>query len=191
MRENLNTSRAIRMPEPSGNDLMMSPRVLSPRISGVPSQMHRSSNGSSLPIHGCAPTARTRRRRKRLASRRWTFPGTARDDPFAHRELARPFRGQFLRKFRTRNLELGTWNLELGTWNPELGTWNLELGTLLLSQAIQVFHRTKYDCSFDERGRCIGAFAELIRCDDVVAFGVRTKNGNRPILRGRVEVTAS
>jgi hypothetical protein len=84
-------------------------------------------NVSPLPIHGCAPTARTGRRRKRLVFQRWTVPGTARNDAIAHQESALASRPSI--SANVQNLEPGTWNLELGTWNLELGTWNLELGT--------------------------------------------------------------
>jgi hypothetical protein len=67
------------------------------------------SNRSPLPIHGCAPTARKGRRRKRLVLQRWTAPGTARNDAIAHREraLASPALNF------CESSELGTWNLEL------------------------------------------------------------------------------
>jgi hypothetical protein len=43
-------------------------------------------SGSPLPIHRCAPTARTGRRRTRLALRRWTFPGTAQHGAISRRK---------------------------------------------------------------------------------------------------------
>jgi hypothetical protein len=57
----------------------------------TPPDVSRPSNGSPHPIHRCAPTAMTGRRRKRLAFQRWTLPGTARDGAIARSEIRPSF----------------------------------------------------------------------------------------------------
>jgi hypothetical protein len=72
--------------------------------------LHRPFQWFAVPIHGCAPTAMTRRRRKRLVFLRWTFPGTARDDAIASSKFDVDFWTSISAKVQ--NLELGTWNLK-------------------------------------------------------------------------------
>jgi hypothetical protein len=67
-------------------------------------EMTSPSSGSPLPIHGCAPTARTGRRRKRLVFQRWTVPGTARDDAVRRSKIRPSFCTSISAKVQ--NLEL-------------------------------------------------------------------------------------